>query len=559
MKRRPPWTLWKSLLIEQWRLILLTTGVVVTVISFAAAVNPLADGKLDPLDAPLFIGLAMVPMLAYAIPFAACFSAAMVYHRLVQDNEATGMHAAGISHRSVIAPSLLTGIVLAGVLWGLNDRVIPRFLRQMQRLVTSDAVRLIARAVETGQALRLGEWVVTADRVYVLPDPPQGVQAQAHLKQVAAVKLGPSDNPDLLNIRAEGTAASADIWLLGGEDGGDGESIPFIRLGDAVYRNEGEVHLGFVDSADITPPPLTGSFSDDPEFLTSAEMAELRENPEQMEFIAYRKRHLAVKLAEPDTIEAIKDDLVSVRRFKMVDQLGRFTYYIFGADLRQTPDGWLIVPAPNEQVRIEEYAEGQRSGGLRRWRCNRAILNPKFEGGERDPHLRFTLTCRRVVSEDPGSPGERQELQFANLEFSQDLTAILYAKPIDELAALARSRIVAKEPGSERLIRPRGDLLARLKRMHREVIAKVNERAALSVAGALMVVTGAIAALRLRDSIPLAVYLASFLPALLTLVLINGGSQFTHRTGTAGLIILWLGVALPALGVLWAYQGLKKH
>ena len=54
---------------------LLTTGVLVTVIAFGAAIKPLSDDDLFGAgQIALYIALAMVPMLQFAIPFAAGFA-----------------------------------------------------------------------------------------------------------------------------------------------------------------------------------------------------------------------------------------------------------------------------------------------------------------------------------------------------------------------------------------------------------------------------------------------------------------------------------------------------
>src|SRR5689334_14507743 len=99
MARGMPVSLWRYVLSELWRLILLSTIVLVAVISFVAAIKPLADGKLAPLETLKFMGLAIIPMLQWALPFAAGFGATLAYHRLSHDNELTAAYAGGVSHR----------------------------------------------------------------------------------------------------------------------------------------------------------------------------------------------------------------------------------------------------------------------------------------------------------------------------------------------------------------------------------------------------------------------------------------------------------------------------
>ena len=111
----------------------LSAGVLVVIIAIGAAIKPLSDGLLDAGDAALFVSLAMVPMLAFVLPFAAGFASTLTYHRLATSNETTAAYASGISHRAVLVPAAVMGLVLALVVSGLNEQVIPRFLLQMQR------------------------------------------------------------------------------------------------------------------------------------------------------------------------------------------------------------------------------------------------------------------------------------------------------------------------------------------------------------------------------------------------------------------------------------------
>ena len=111
---RPPATIWKFLSWDLWKRILLTASILVTVIAFAAAIRPLADGKVGAVDALRFMGLAIVPMLQFALPFAAGFAATLTYHDFASDNEAMACSAGGISYKAMLGPAAFTGLALAG-------------------------------------------------------------------------------------------------------------------------------------------------------------------------------------------------------------------------------------------------------------------------------------------------------------------------------------------------------------------------------------------------------------------------------------------------------------
>jgi lipopolysaccharide export LptBFGC system permease protein LptF len=159
------WTLWRAILIDFFRLLLLATAVLVTVVAFAATVQPLADGKLTTDQAIRFMVYAIPPMLAYALPFAAGFAATLTYHRFAAENEITAAHAGGVSHFKLLVPAILSGLLLGGVLWGLNDRVIPRFLTRMEEMITRDFARIMVASLKQGKSATIGDTEIHADQV----------------------------------------------------------------------------------------------------------------------------------------------------------------------------------------------------------------------------------------------------------------------------------------------------------------------------------------------------------------------------------------------------------
>ena len=141
---------------DLWKRILLTASILVTVIAFAAAIRPLADGKVGAVDALRFMGLAIVPMLQYALPFAAGFAATLTYHDFASDNEAMACSAGGISYKAMLGPAAFTGLALGLVIYALTTTAIPRFFSQIEQLIdvlskphqpipsTGSAIRMLA-------------------------------------------------------------------------------------------------------------------------------------------------------------------------------------------------------------------------------------------------------------------------------------------------------------------------------------------------------------------------------------------------------------------------------
>ena len=184
-----PWILWRHLLTELLKVLLLTASVIVVVVAFGAAIKPLADNSLGPGSVLKYVSLAMVPMLQFALPFAAGFAATIVVHRFAVDNEFVAMAASGIRHRTVMGPVIILGVLLfAAMLWLVNT-VVPEFWGRMRDTIAQDAAAVFVAAVERGEALDAGELTIYADAVSVEPAPPDsGATQRLRLSGVAAIQ-----------------------------------------------------------------------------------------------------------------------------------------------------------------------------------------------------------------------------------------------------------------------------------------------------------------------------------------------------------------------------------
>ncbi len=572
MRPRPPITLWRHILVEQGRLIAVTTGIVALVVSFAAAIKPIADGNLDPLDAPRFMMYAMIPMLAYVLPFAGGFGTTLAYHRLAQDNEALAAFAGGISHRSVLLPALVSGLILALTLLALNEQVIPRFLRSMEQMVTRDLARLVVRSVEQGRAVPFGDSVIYADAAQALgPDEDAGAYERIILRGVAFIETSDRRDDETIDLKLELFTSRATIWLFhgaeiarrAGTEAREG-TLALIRLGDAVLRRAGDRTMVRVsERLEIGPTFLPGAFSNDPKFLTWRELHELPSHPDRMEFIGWRKRELAYELALVETFEAIRSELREGGRVRLRRPLGE-PIYLEGTDIAGREFGWEVIPPAEGPIEVMVLRDGRGdTRSVTRWQAADAVLRPIREPSRQERRLELELELHgaRVVSgTDDGGQGERESLVFGSLVLPEVDPAALASMDLDELLARVDAQLASIGPRrGEALRAKRNELLHRIERLRREVLSKRHERLAMSLSCLVMVLTGAVVALRLRYATPLVVYLWSFFPALAALITINGGQQLVHRAGEAGLPLLWGGNLALMLYTLIAYRGLARH
>ncbi len=561
-----PFILWRHATGELWKLLVLTASILVMVISFAAAVKPLAEGRLSPVDTLKFMAFAIPPMLAYAVPFAAGFAATLTYHRLAQDNEITAAHAGGIGHRSLLAPALASGVVLAGVLMTLNESVIPRFLQSMERLITQDVTKMMIASFERGEALRLGDLMVYADGVTRLD--PESEESVRHLGATEWLLLTGVVFAELNghgSVTEEAAVQSASLWLIPRE-GPDGqrETIAQVRTGPGAAYRSGE--RAFVTFEHLTPKPIVtpNAFEDDPKFLTGSELANLLRRPDRMSFVRSRSRELALHMAIREIATDVERSLAEQRRVRL-DRSGDEWLVVRASGIEW--DGprvmWRLAPSePDGAVLVERWRKRvDGSAFLTELRAERAWLDAAFVVTQDERDLKLALELEEIESrdmDDTEPSGHRTAMKFDNITPANDPLPVYLGMGANELLAEAQPRI--EGAGADRfLIGPTHELRKRIERLEREVLSKRHERWAMAIAGLVMVLTGAVTAMRLRDALPLTVYLWSFFPALGALISISAGQQVVHDHGASGLLVLWGGVFGLALYTLVAFIGLSKR
>ena len=583
MLRRIPLTLWLYVLGDLWKLVLLTTGVLVTVIAFAAAVKPLADGKLGPEDTLTFMLLAMVPMLQYALPFAACFGATLAYHRLSTDNELTAAHAGGISHRMMLVPAVLSGLVLAALLLTLSNSIIPRFLKGMSELVAQDAAKYIVSCVQRGEALRMDNTLIYADKVLRLgPDEQSGAYERLWLGGLLVVRTNEAGE-----IESNGTATNASVWLrrtsiVRGprgqvvETGGKPMTEVVIKptnpigLGPTFRASGADMVWSFV---------LPNAFGDNVKFLSFSELQRVRAEPAVIDRVDKDRRILALRLAECDVMERINQSLRATGVARFEDPF-KAAVVLRGSGLRPTRskvDGkrdagvYQILPLTGGRGISVDMVQGE----------GKTVPLKVAEGYVRLPSganpdrrsATVTLQLERVAVSVPVGPdgevqspeesgaghGELEQKPLPDLTFADDQATTFLAQPTREIERLAEKRMIDK-PGDQVVLAPLlGSMRSDIKELLNEVLSKEQERYAMSVACLVMVLVGSVMAMRLRDALPLTVYLWAFFPALATVLAISGGQQLTHGKGLIGLPILWAGVCALAAFAIVEFIRLKKH
>lgn len=555
----PPLLIWRTITVEFGRVLVMTLLSLLTVIAFAGAVKPLAEGQIGLGDALVLTLLLSVPMLQFALPFAAGFASTIAYHRFASDNEAVAAASAGISHRSLLAPSLIAGTILASVLAVLSSETIPSFLGRAESLIHRDVARVLAAQIDKGGPIRIMGHDVYAERAIALDESPApGAIEHLVLFGVLAVKQD-EDGPGISYHNAQ----RVDVLLF--EDPTD-PSATAVRIRASQTLSSSESGGLSQDLFSTNLLPLGSRVGDDPKFLGFRELIRLRDEPRRAAPVAQRCALVSAALAENEMIAAIRVSLETTGRVVLHRDAERFEVVADALEPTGKPGEWRLATAsPDAPVTVgltgvAGLERTQRAAGaVIRFPDRESRRDAAIEEAT-DPTRRLEMRLTGVVTLDQAASGERAQITYA------DLAPLIPNAPDPETAPSAESLLAAASaatPESDALAndlrRAASDLGKRVTRLRREITSKIHERIAYAVACLVMVLTGSVVALRMRDALPLTVYLWSFFPALLAVITISTGQRMMEKHGDLGLIVLWSGVA--ALIVYTAFEAfrLRRH
>lgn len=548
---RMPVTIWRHTTVELWKLLLLTTAVLVGVISFALTIKPLADGELSALDAIRFMLLATVPMLAYALPFGAGFAATLVFHRMAQDNELSASHAGGVSHARLLVPAAATGLVLAVVVGLLSDQVIPRFLRTMERMVTEDVARLMVNRLDAGEAVEFGGNLISADSVQRID--PSAMRNAAGAEDVISLFrafFGRVDEEGKLSAGGTAERAFIVVYREGEEERGAGS---VVRLVASNYNSWGDTFLAESTDQLVYDFAVPGAFRDDPKYWSFGELAALKKDPRRIALVGHWHKKLALRWATLEMMAEVDRALRAGGAAELVTAQGE-TLTIRGAGLGRLEELKRPVLAPKGgSVTVERK---RADGSVVRMSAARGVL----DGAQLDEIAATRVVAKLSLEEvtaggeaagaesGEDAPGRRLSQQIGGVLAPSDQTASLAALGFEEL--LERTGYgQEKVPGV--IVDAQNNAVKRERQLQREIVSKTHQRLAMSAACLVMVLVGAAVAIRLREALPLSVYLWAFFPALGVVLTISMGEQLAQQSGAFGLALMW-GAVLGLLGYAWA-------
>ncbi|MGA1265604.1 MAG: LptF/LptG family permease [Phycisphaerales bacterium] len=326
-----PWILWRHLIGELLKVVLLTASVIVVVVAFGAAIKPLAENSLGPGSVLKYVALAMVPMLQFALPFAGGFAATIVLHRFAADNELVAMSASGLRHRVIMTPVVAVGVALLVVMLWLVDSVVPRFWGLMRETVAQDATAVFVAAVERGEALDAGDMVIYADSVEVQDAPADsGAARRLVLTGVAAIQRGKAGES---GVEFVGERAVVDVHFR------DGATVMKMAMSNGTGFRADEGTVAFVPRATPDAVELGRAEDRDARSTPTRELRRVRRNLDAEQPIQDVMARGMRLLDRRETLACIERSLDAVGSVTLLDEVGRRAYRIEGARIlgRQHP------------------------------------------------------------------------------------------------------------------------------------------------------------------------------------------------------------------------------
>jgi len=558
-----PWTLYRYILREVLKLLLISATVLVLLVSFAAAIKPLADGLLGPVALLKFVGFSIPTMVGFTLPFAGAFASTLVFHRLTSDNEIIACSAGGLSYKQVLLPIFCLGLVLTIGLVLLSNYVVPTFYLAAARTLQRDLTRVVVSQVQQKRPIDFGEMVLYADHADAdvpIPPTPEGSVPVDDAFELGGVAVGRID--DRGRVSSDATADTADVHLYAHR----GRTWVALRLENVTYYDNQRGELFFVESWDVPPLPVPTPLKDKIRFRSWSQLKKLERQPQDYALVAEARDELVDQLAVDQVVERMRGGLASSDAADALVLTGprRDVTYTFNAPRTERVNDTLLLRGEGlAGVTVVQLRSGVP---VRRFEAAEVALSVR--PGDPDPEPRVDVDLRDVRVFDLRRAGvgtEQDELSLPRLRWPEPVRATLDERNIpalqeDALASMGRAPPVPDQPGPVATALDRLDV--RMLELQREIVAELHERAASSVLCLLLLLLGCILALRFRNSLPLVVFFWSFLLAALAVVLVHTGKNMVtivQYPQAVGVAVVWSGNLLLVVAGVLNYRITARH
>ncbi len=549
-----PWTIYRYILRELVKLMALSALVLVTMVSFAAAIKPMSDGLLGAGAMLKFVGYSAPTMLGFVLPFAGAFASTLVFIRMAADNEVQACLASGLSYVKILAPVAVLGLCLTMGLFYLSNFVVPGFYRAAAETVESDLMSVLVTQLNQNRPFsEIDGYVLYADSA-VQDDASKYPQAGTAKKLIRLTGVAVGELDDQSRVRADSTAKIANILLFQDQQG----SRVTIKLLEAMRYQADVGELEYFEELTLGPRDLPSPFGDDPKFLSWPQLHRLGREPDGFGDVREAKTTLAREMAVAELRTSVRQQMKAEQGRTGVVLKGRHQQYRITSPSVRTVDGALVLESrPNRPITIEYPADGPVQ---RRLEAVSGLITIKPGDSPWRPTASTELSQVRVFKipgADPITEKPTDSLPPMNWP-----TPIIDKQaeqlPVDQLNELARKHYTR----SANVTQAGLGLQRNIQKLGRKIVSQLHERAASAITCLMLLVFGAVLAIHLRGQLPLVVFFWSFLLAIVSIIIIHTGQSLaaTGRMPVAGgLAVLWSGNAAMLLVTFMVYRRLARN
>jgi lipopolysaccharide export system permease protein len=528
-----PLTLYWYILREIIKLLATSVAVLVLLLAFGAAIKPISEGMLSPIQIIKVI-LYMVPgMLPFALPFAAAFASTLVFFRLSQDNEVTAMAVGGLSYRDILMPVLFLGLALTLGLFFMSNWVVPRFWRLVAQEIERDVASVVVKRIQSGEVVSVGGWLIYADSAQDnVPLPPPVANQPQPYNRIAfrGVAVGRLNVDRVLQDSHTAELAVMDLY----RDEAQNRTYATLALSNVAINDADTGTLALSATQHIAAQEIPSPFKQKPKFLSLGELKALAQNPQASSDVRSAKSHLIQALAREAVALGMARQLEKSDDLPLVNTRGQ-TYRI-AAPILQHDAGELRLQATDTEPVTAHLQLGDVI--TQRLQAQAGRFETRIESSDEEP--RINLVLERVVILDPAlpKPTSLREVTLPLLRYDKPVVAPLRSASVVELINLA------KRYESPRVKQAAASVEYQLVNLLRDIKARLHERAASAVNCVLVLLLGAVMSMCLRRQVPLAIFFWCFMPAVAAFLTISSGTQMigdNPASDLAGIAVTWAG------------------
>lgn len=550
-----PWTLYRHILKDLSKLLIMSLLVLVIVIAVAVAIRPLTKGQLSALTLVKFIGLSAPTILDIALPFASAFASTLVFHRMISDNEIIACRASGMSFRMIFAPVAFLGLLLTVLMFLLSSWVIPEFSRLAAKTIQTDAIKVVISELQENHVFKQGDNVIYADKVQEIPLNPgdmgtedQDIE-QLRLVMLQGVAFGQLD--DNGRLRRDSTTQQADLVIYQKDD----QTWVTLRLHNAsVYSGSPNEPWGTTGDAEYTVP-IPNPFRNRLRFLSAADLRRIETFPETFKDLKNLKIELCARMAERIIFDQILEKFATpgtenssitlghAGTFTLMGMTDDYQYVIHAAGAQQVDQRNIkLLGTTKQPIQIDFYRSGKPST---RTITDSALLVLDFDQDILNMELQLGKSEVTDLSKREGFVTQHAKLPpIKALRWPSTpqgtIMDVLMSRSVFEL-----EDVVAQRYSHDRqIIGAAEQMHLALADMGWDIMALRHQRAASSMGCFLILFLGALMTCYMQGRTPLVIYFWSFALAALAVIITRSSenvikSQELPMFLSAGLI--WSG------------------